>query len=117
MIRCIKLKTLMGNNFNRNYLPSFILLHYFLFPFSSFSQISTASSGSFWAKEYSKEIALYKAKTFVLNDVLGISKDIVQFYIDPLAAASSGELTTLVYRCEAKNKEGLILGFYGNRWN
>ena len=35
----------------------------------------------------------------------------------PLAAASSGELTTLLYHCEELNKEGLILGFYGNYWN
>ena len=35
----------------------------------------------------------------------------------PLAAASSGDLTTLLYKCESKKKEGLILGFYGNYVN
>lgn len=35
----------------------------------------------------------------------------------PLAASSSGELTTLLYRSEDFNKEGIILGFYGDYWN
>lgn len=45
------------------------------------------------------------------------SEEIVQFEIDPLAASTSGELTSLVYSCKAKNIEGLILGFYGDFWN
>lgn len=71
----------------------------------------------FFAKEFSKGIALHNAKTYVLKEILGQTNQVVKFEIDPLAAASSGELTTLVYRCVEKNKEGLILGFYGNRWN
>jgi len=69
------------------------------------------------AKEYSKEIALYKAKQFVIEDVLGISGEVIGFQIDPLAAASSGELTSLVYKCQDKNKDGLVFGFYGDYWN
>ena len=34
-----------------------------------------------------------------------------------MAAASSGELSSLVYGCDEKNLSGLVLGFYGNRWN
>ncbi|MBW7891705.1 MAG: hypothetical protein H3C48_11930, partial [Chitinophagaceae bacterium] len=41
----------------------------------------------------------------------------IQFEISSLAAASSGELTTLLYKCDSKKKEGLILGFFGNYWN
>lgn len=81
------------------------------------AQLSVAKGGVFYAKEFSKEIALYSAKTFVISDVLGNSDETIKFEVDPLAASSSGELTTLVYRCESKNKEGLILGFYGTRWN
>jgi hypothetical protein len=80
------------------------------------SQVSTKSN-LFYAKEFSKEIALYNAKIFVLQQVLGISSEVVKFEIDPLAAASSGELTSLAYKCGSKNKQGLILGFYGTRWN
>ena len=82
------------------------------------SALAQYPSGSFFfAKEFSKDQTLYYGKTFIVNEVLGKKKDVVQFYLDPLAAANSGELTTLVYKCESQNKEGLILGFYGSRWN
>lgn len=70
-----------------------------------------------FAKEFSKEIALYKAKQFVITNVFGDSKEVVKFQIDPLAASSSGELTSLVYRCDDNKKEGMVLGFYGSYWN
>lgn len=82
---------------------------------SSFSQVN--SNKIWFAKEYSKEIALYNSKNFLFKNVLGSSPEVVQFEIVPLAAASSGELTTLLYKCNSKQKEGLILGFYGNYWN
>ncbi len=41
----------------------------------------------------------------------------MRFNIIPLASAKSGELTTLIYRCEELNKSGIILGFYGDYWN
>lgn len=53
----------------------------------------------------------------MFKNVLGVSPEVVKFEIIPLAAASSGELTTLLYKCESKQKEGLVLGFYGNYWN
>ncbi|NEV93039.1 hypothetical protein G3567_02615 [Psychroflexus sp. YR1-1] len=75
------------------------------------------TSGLYFAKEFSKDAALYKAKSYVMTQILGVDENLVKFDIDPLAAASSGELTSLVYNCEQKNINGLILGFYGNRWN
>jgi hypothetical protein len=83
---------------------------------SIIAQISS-SSGYYNAKEYSKEISLYRAKAFVMADVLLPTENVVQFEIDPLAATSSGEVTSLFYKCKEKNKEGLVLGFYGNYWN
>ncbi len=80
-----------------------------------FCQFSIYKNGYFAAKEYSKEVSLYKAKTFLVEVVLGKSLTPVQFEIDPLAAANSGELTTLVYRSLEKKREGLILGFWGSR--
>lgn len=82
-----------------------------------FAQVSIKTGGIFFAKDFSKEIALYNAKTFLIKDVLGQTNELIQFEIDPLAASNSGELTSLVYRCPSKKKEGLILGFYGLRWN
>ena len=81
----------------------------------SLGQIS--SSKIIFAKEYSKEIALYRAKTFVIEDILGETSEVLKFEIDPIAAATSGELTTLIYKCEEKNKSGLIIGFFGYKWN
>ena len=66
------------------------------------------------AKEFSKELSLFKAKSFVMNTILGSSDDVVEFEIDALAASSTGELTSLVYKCPKKNVEGLIFGFYGD---
>jgi hypothetical protein len=77
----------------------------------------TGNPGFIFAREFSKEISLYKAKEFVINEVFGTSDDVVQFEIDPLAATSSGEVTSLVYSCKKNNKEGLLLGFYGYYWN
>jgi hypothetical protein len=71
----------------------------------------------FYAKEFSKDISLYKAKSYVINNLFGASNNVIKFEIDPLAASSSGELTSLVYNCEELNKEGLLLGFYGDYWN
>ena len=69
-------------------------------------------------KEYDKSVALYKAKEFVMKEIIGVEeKKQVKFAIDPLAASSSGELTSLTYTCDEKNLKGFVLGFYGNYWN
>ena len=69
-------------------------------------------------KEYSKSVALYKAKEFVMMEVIGVEeKKQVKFDIDPLAAATSGELTSLTYSCDEKNLNGFVLGFYEAYWN
>jgi hypothetical protein len=82
-----------------------------------YSQVKVNSNNIWTAKEFSKEISLFKSKEFLFKNVLGSTEQIVPFEVIPLAAASSGELTTLLYKCEAKQKEGLILGFYGDYWN
>lgn len=82
-----------------------------------YSQVKVNSNNIWTAKEFSKEISLFKSKEFLFKNVLGTTEQIVPFEVIPLAAASSGELTTLLYKCETKQKEGLILGFYGDYWN
>ena len=71
----------------------------------------------FLGQEYSKEVSAYRGKKFLMSEVLDVTEDVMQFEIDALTAASSGELTTLAYQCQTRGKEGLILGFYGNYWN
>src|SRR4051812_39169751 len=66
------------------------------------------------AKEYSKAITLYKAKRFLVMEVFGASPEPKRFEAWPLAAATSGELTTLVYKCKSLGKEGLAFAFYGS---
>ena len=75
------------------------------------SQVAVNNNNVIYAKEYSKELSLYKAKSYVISDILGNSNKVVKFEIDPLAATATGELTSLVYNCYELNKEGLILGF------
>jgi len=83
----------------------------------TFAQVQSKGNDVWFAKEFSKDVALYNAKNFLFRYVLGSSADVTQFEVIPLAAASSGELTTLLYKCESKKQEGLVLGFYGNCWN
>ena len=87
-----------------------LLLITLLFSFISFSQVYNS-------KEYSKERALYKSKAFVIKNIVGADTIPIKFEIDPLAAATSGELTTLIYNCSRKNLNGIIFGFFGNFWN
>lgn len=93
------------------------LLFTFLFLSSiTHSQVS-GYSGIYFAKEFSKEQALYKAKEFVMSNLVEVSSTPTRFEIDPLAAANTGELTSLMYTCDDQNLSGLVLGFFGNRWN
>lgn len=78
---------------------------------------STLTFSQVYSKEYSKTIALYQAKFFLMTQVIKDSSSIIKFEIDPLAAAASGQLTSLNYSCKSKNLSGLILGFYGTYWN
>lgn len=82
----------------------------------AYSQVaSPQKSKYYWSiKDFSKDIALFRAKEFVVNSVFGKNNNSVQFELDPLAAASSGELTSLVYTSDQLGMEGLILGFFGN---
>ena len=97
-------------------LRSFLLVLFSILISNSFAQISYQNS-VFFSKEYSKEISLFKAKSFVINQILGSTNNSVEFEIDPLAASVTGELTSLVYKCPSLNVEGLIFGFYGNYVN
>ena len=66
---------------------------------------------------YSKEVSLYETKQFVIEQILGPSQQPIVFEVDALSAANSGELTSLVYKCGEKQKEGMVLAFWGNQWN
>jgi len=100
-------------------MKKYSLLFIFCIEFASYSQVSQKSMlyGLFFAKGYSKEISIYRAKSFIMSNVLGLSGDAQLFTVEALAAAGGGELTSLFYNCPQKNKSGLILGFYNDYWN
>lgn len=66
---------------------------------------------------YSWERAIYKAKEYVMTELIGADSLIIKFEIEYLATSAFGELTTLVYNCEQKNLRGLILSFFGSVMN
>lgn len=68
---------------------------------SIYSQVRSLNTNNIWAgKEFSKDIALFRAKNFLYREVLGVTEQIGKFELIPLAASGSGELTTLLYRSE-----------------
>lgn len=95
-----------------------ILLMCVLFVVQLFSSQATANLTYVWAaKEFSKDVAQFRAKSFLYRTILGANENISKFELIPLAAASSGELTTLLYKATDKDKEGMLLGFFGDYWN
>lgn len=94
----------------------YTLFAFLIFQITS-SQVKQEIGNIIGAKAYSKEISLFRGKAFVIKEVLGMNNNVTKFEIDPMEAASSGELTTLYYNCEALNKEGIVLGFYGDYVN
>ena len=82
--------------------------------FVCFSQIPR---GFLFAKSYSKEISLYKAKEYLVKYIFDSTKEPIKFQVRPIDAANSGELTTLIYESKEQFKSGLLLVFYGDYWN
>jgi hypothetical protein len=77
----------------------------------------TSVLGLIAAGEFSKEEALYRSKAYIIKR-LGPSTQPRKFQAYALAAATSGELTSLVYSsAEDAQKAGLLLAFFGNYVN
>jgi hypothetical protein len=76
---------------------------------STFAQVEGSRS-------YSKEVAMYRAKEFLMLNVLDTNDTSVEFELTPLVAESSGELTTIIFKCEEQNKSGLLIGFFNDQW-
>lgn len=80
------------------------------------AQIPT-SFGFTLSKVSGDEISLVKTKTYFIKEILNSPKEVIQFEFDRIASSNSGDLTSFIYKCHGKNKEGLILAFYGDYWN
>lgn len=96
----------------------YIKLSFFALLLSNIAFSQYSNNRSLFAKEYSKEECLFKSKNFVITEILGgYTTNINKVVMEPLTASNSGELTTVYYKSEDQNKEGLVLGFFGSRWN
>ncbi len=94
----------------------FILISFIIAAYSINAQVSV-TSGNWMAKEWNKDISVYRSNEFLIKNIFGNTSEISKFENIALASANSGEITTLLYRSETNDKEGLLLCFYGNYWN
>lgn len=92
------------------------LILYFVLPVN-FAWGQYHKNSFFMAKEFSKELSEFRAKTYLIEQVLTDTNEVQLFEVEALAASNSGELTTLIYRSKNDMRDGLILGFYGNYWS
>ena len=67
-------------------------------------------------RPFNKKLAHYKAKEYLIDNVFADDNinETVGFNIDPLSSSLSGDLISLVYDCDQKNKRGLLFGFFSN---
>jgi hypothetical protein len=83
----------------------------------SWGQVKPIEGGIF-SQMYSKEITEYRAKEYIVNEILQVpNKNIIEFEIISLTASKSGELTTVIYDCKALKKRGLIFAFWNEQIN
>ncbi len=86
-----------------------------------FTQVAVAqiptNNGFALCSAFSEKNSVVKAQGFLLKEILKSPEDIVQFELERIASSMSGDLTSLIYRCEGKQIEGMILAFYGDYWN
>ena len=59
------------------------IIFFLFFPILLFSQVST-NKNIWFAKEFSKELAMYKAKTFLIKEVLDIKEDVSSLSLNHL---------------------------------
>ena len=81
------------------------------------AQIKEEIGNIIGVKAYNKEISLFKAKEFVVKEIFGKNNAVTKFEIYPMEAATSGELTTVYYKCDSLFEEGIVFVFYGDYIN
>lgn len=106
----------MVNIYKMKNMKAKLLVGSLIFCNSLMAQVATGD-GFTYSKEFSKDILLAKAKAFLMKDVLSSTEGAVSFEIEPLAGTTAKEVTSMVYKSAARNKEGLLLVFYGDYWN
>jgi hypothetical protein len=98
----------------KNIILSFLILSYCT---CNYGQINT-TKGGILSQEYSKEITEYKIKEFIVREVLQVpDKQVIDVEINSLTASKSGELTIVIYNCNALKQRGLVFGFWSEYSN
>lgn len=76
---------------------------------------SQTRQGDILSQERCKEITEYYCKQYIVDEVLEIGdRQSVEIYINPITAAKSGELTTVLYGCSSLNKKGVVFAFWND---
>ena len=89
------------------------LLFFILFSSSVYSQNHNYFSGP-WDRNNS----VFKGNEFLIKNVFKSNGGkTLKFQTLGLAAANTGEITTVLYKTEDGDSEGLLLCFYGDYWN
>lgn len=92
-----------------------LLLFLTLFSVNVYSQNIWAGA---FAKEWNKEFSVFYSNEYLTKNIFkSKGENVLKFQTEALAASNSGEITTVLYRTEDNEIEGLLLCFYGSRWN
>jgi hypothetical protein len=104
---------------NRNILSAIIITLVFI-PAFGFCQV-TGERGKvlseIMAQEYSKDISEFRAKEYIIKNILDSSDSIAEFEVNSITASKSGELSVVIYRCKEQRKEGMLFCFWNSRVN
>jgi hypothetical protein len=69
-------------------------------------------------KEVAKEISQFRSKEFIVNYIIGASKSKeIEFETESLASDDSAGIISVAFNCNAVNKKGLLLAFFGKNRN
>jgi DNA polymerase III delta prime subunit len=84
----------------------------------NYSFINYLPIGTTDIKEVAKEISQFRAKEFIINNIIGSTngKEIL-FETESLASDDSGGLISVAFNCDIVEKKGLLLAFIGNNRN
>jgi hypothetical protein len=105
---------------NKNLLPAIIITLVFI-PVFGFCQVTSQDGkilSGIMAQEYSKDISEFRAKEYIIKNILDPSDSIAEFEVNSITASKSGELSVVIYRCkEQQGKEGMLFCFWNQRVN
>jgi hypothetical protein len=93
----------------------FFLISFFLLSWTTYGQVKPGVGGIF-SQLYSKEIAEYMAKEYIINELLKVpNKEVIECDINSITASKSGELSIVIYNCKSLRKRGLLFAFWSDQ--